>query len=145
MFIIKFRSKVDHFFIWTIGIAILIIAVSTFLPFFIEDDVPVAAAIILISSFIVCTGFILWVSFAVSYEFKDEYLFVKGGPLKSRIRYDEITKVSKTRDIFSGYRMLSARDSIEVFYKSGLMGSVKISPENESQFIAELKKRCPKL
>jgi hypothetical protein len=68
---------------------------------------------------------------------------VKGGPFKSRIPYEEITKVSPTREIFTGYRILSSRDAIEIFYKTAFMGSVKISPKEQKRFMIELEKHCP--
>ena len=89
------------------------------------------------------TAIILWSSFSIKYVFHQDYLFVKGGPFRSRIPYENITKVSPTSSIFVGYRLLSSRDAIEIFYKTSLMGSVKISPEDQKAFIAELKKRCP--
>ncbi|KYD25219.1 hypothetical protein B4110_3001 [Parageobacillus toebii] len=39
--------------------------------------------------------------------------------------------------------MLSSASGIEIFYKSGILGSVKISPKEKELFLSELKKRCP--
>jgi hypothetical protein len=36
-------------------------------------------------------------------------------------------------------------DAIEIHYKTGLLGSVKISPEEKEVFIEELKKRNPSI
>ncbi|UOQ50583.1 PH domain-containing protein [Gracilibacillus caseinilyticus] len=88
-------------------------------------------------------SFILWCAFSVKYVFYQEYLFIKGGPFKSRISYEKITKVSPAKDIFTGYRVLSSRDGIEIFYITAVLGSVKISPEEKKEFITELTKRCP--
>lgn len=44
-------------------------------------------------------------------------------------------------NIWVGYRVLSSRDAIELHYKTGLLGSVKISPEQKELFIEELQKR----
>ncbi|MBD3107568.1 PH domain-containing protein [Bacillus sp. AGMB 02131] len=41
-----------------------------------------------------------------------------------------ITKASSTKDIFFGYRILSSKQGIEIFYKSATLGSVMISPKN---------------
>lgn len=137
-----FRSKVDGVFVITIGIAILILAASCFLPYFIEDDVPVLAGIILTTTFLLCTGFIVWISADICYVLNEDHLFVKAGPIRRRIPYEEITKVVPSSDIFTGFRMLSSIDGLEVSYKSAFMGGVKISPENKELFVTELKKRC---
>lgn len=138
-----FRSKVDRFFVITIGIAVLVLAASCFFPYFIEDEVPLLAGVILTVTFLLCAGFIVWISVDILYELNEDHLFVKAGPIRRRIPYEEITKVAPNRDISTGFRMLSSRDGLEVYYKSAFMGGVKISPEDKELFISELKKRGP--
>lgn len=140
-----FRSKVDRVFVISIGIAILIIAASCFFPYFIEDEVPVQAGIILTATFLLCTGFVVWISTDILYVLNEDHLFVKAGPIRRRIPYGEITKVTPNHDIFTGFRLLSSSDGLEVSYKSALMGGVKISPEDKERFVTELKKRCPNI
>nr|MBO2478640.1 hypothetical protein [Bacillota bacterium] len=55
------------------------------------------------------------------------------------------TKVVPTKNIFTGYRLLSSFDALEIFYHKALLGSVKISPKDTPAFLSELKKRCPHL
>jgi len=93
--------------------------------------------------FIISVGFILWIAISIKYVFYEDYLLVKGGPFRSKIPYQTITKTSPTNDIFTGYRILSSKDGLQLFYKSAMLGSVKISPKNRRDFITELKKRCP--
>lgn len=141
-----FQSKVDRFFTSFILIAVLIIGAVIFLPLFIEDvRNELATVLILTTILLIVIGFILWTAFSVKYVFNQDYLFVKSGPFRSRIRYENITKVSSTTAIFTGYRMLSSRDGLEIFYKNAALGSMKISPKNKSKFITELKRRCPNL
>ncbi|MFC4408854.1 PH domain-containing protein [Chungangia koreensis] len=140
-----FRSKVDRIFVITIGMAILILAASCFFPYFLEDEVPLLAGVILTSTFLLCTGFIVWISIDIRYKLNDDHLFIKAGPIRRRIPYNEITRVSPNRDIFTGFRILSSSDGLEVSYKSAIMGGVKISPENKELFVTELKKRCPNI
>lgn len=111
-------------------------AASIFIPFFIEDEVTASAAAILIGTFILIFAFMLWLLLDIKYIFHPDHLFVKGGPFRSRILYKEITRVSPTNEILTGYRILSARDGIEIFYRSALMGSVKISPKDREEFLA---------
>ena len=53
--------------------------------------------------------------------------------------------ITPTSEILSGFRILSSKDSYEVFYKDGSLGSIKISPKDAERFINELKNRCPNL
>ncbi|AST91894.1 MULTISPECIES: PH domain-containing protein [Sutcliffiella] len=140
-----FRSKVDTFFGVFIFIAIAIIGAVTILPIFLDEEIPKAAVIILISSFFFSVGLILWPIFYIKYMFTEDYLLVRGGPFRSKIVYEDMTKVSRTRDIFTGYRILSSRDALEISYKTSMLGSVKISPKDEREFLKELQKHCPHL
>lgn len=145
-----FRSKVDAFFVNFMLIVVIIIALATFFPFFIEEvrndsETLIPAVIILASLFLIVTSFLLWTSFSVKYIFDPEHLLIKGGPFRSRIPYENITKVSPTTAIFTGHRILSSRDAIEISNKTTWMGSIKISPRTKKEFINELKKRCPNL
>lgn len=139
-----FRSKIDSFFIRFILAAILIIAAVSFIPL-LFDDAPLSAVVIVTATFLVTTALILWITFAIRYVFLENHLLVKAGPFRSRIPYDSILKVAPTRDIFTGYRLLSSRDALELINNTTMFGTLKISPEDQSAFIAELKKRCPDL
>ena len=138
-----FRSKVDTFFINFILVAVLVIALASFFPLFIEDGTQLPVVLILSSTFLIVTGFILWTAFSVKYIFYHDYLLIKGGPFRSKVFYENITKVTPTTDIFTGYRILSSRDALEIFNKTTVFGSIKISPKAKREFINELKKRCP--
>lgn len=140
-----FRSKVDKFFINFIVIAVLIIGAGTFWPLFLEGGTELPVVLILIAIYLVVVSFILWTAFSVTYVFHTDHLLVKGGPFRSRIPFDHITKISPTTDIFTGYRILSSRDAIEIFYKRAVLGSVKISPKDKNMFLSELKKHNPNI
>jgi len=140
-----FRSKVDTFFVNFMLIVVLVIGVGTFWPLFLEGGTELPVVLILTSIFLIVISFILWSVFSVKYVFYQDYLFIKGGPFRSRIPYEKITKVSSTTAIFTGYRMLSSRDGIEIFYKTAALGSVKLSPRDKREFITELKRRCPNI
>lgn len=139
-----FHSKIDSFFIRFILAAILFIAAVSFIPLLFEDA-PLSAFVIVTATFLVTTALILWITFAIRYVFLENHLLVKAGPFRSRIPYNSILKVAPTRDIFTGYRLLSSRDALELINNKTMFGTVKISPEDQSAFIAELKKRCPAL
>ncbi|WP_439875290.1 PH domain-containing protein [Bacillus mycoides] len=140
-----FHSKIDKFFLFIIFFAIFTIGASTLLPLFFDDEATTTDLYILLSTFFVSSGFLLWSSFSITYTFYENHLFVKGGPFRSKIPYVHITKISKTDNILIGYRILSSKDCYEIFYTSGAWGSVKISPKDPEKFISELQKKCPAL
>lgn len=141
-----FRSKIDKFFINLLLIIVLSIGGLAFLPFYFNGiKNNITPNLISMMILFLTIGFMLWTSFSIKYVFNEDFLLVKGGPIKSRIRYENITNVSPTTDVFTGYRILSSRDALEIFYKNALLGSVKISPENQKAFVDELKRRCPNL
>lgn len=137
-----FRSKIDTYFIIFMLVVIFIIGAVTLLPLFISGG-NLPTILVLVSTFIFTIIFILWSMFNVKYVFYEDFLLVKGGPFSSRIPYKEISKISPTTEILTGYRILTSKDAIELFYSSGLLGSVKISPNGKESFIQELEKRCP--
>ncbi|SEP55634.1 PH domain-containing protein [Piscibacillus halophilus] len=139
-----FRSKKDRYVNRLIVLSIILIGVSTLFPLFL-DGINLTGTVVLMSIFLVTSVFILWVYYGVKYVFYDEYLYVKGGPFRSKIHYKDITQVAPTDDILTGYRILSSRDAIEIFYRTAILGSVKISPQNKDEFIDELIKRCPNI
>src|SRR5699024_2162240 len=78
-------------------------------------------------TFILCAGLIIWSVLGIKYVFEEDHLYVQGGPFRSCIPYEAITKVEKTGNFLIGYRILSARRGLEIFYKTGMWGSVIIS------------------
>lgn len=143
-----FHSKIDKFYtivlLTFLSIMVFIIGALALLPFLSGDGlIGILISIIIL---LIGIGFTLWISFSIKYVFNKKYLLVKGGPIKSRIPYENITKISPTTDIFTGYRILSSRNALEIFYKNAtIWGNIKISPKNKKEFVDELKKRCPNL
>ncbi|MEI4771683.1 PH domain-containing protein [Psychrobacillus sp. FJAT-51614] len=144
-----FKSKRDRSFINLLIIAIGIIAIATLWPVVFElfyTEAPDVGAIwVMIILFVVMTWFIVWISFDIEYTFKEDYLFIRGGLFRSKIPYEDITKVNRTSDILVGYRILSSKDAIEVHYKKAFMGSVIISPEDQEEFLKVLKEKVPQI
>src|SRR5690625_1718167 len=92
-----FRSKVDAFFSNFMLIVVLIIGAGSFFPLFIEEvRNELAAVLILTLIFLILISFILWTGFSVKYIFYQDHLFIKGGPFRSRIPYENIKNVLPT-------------------------------------------------
>ncbi|MEK9198076.1 PH domain-containing protein [Ureibacillus sp. FSL E2-3493] len=141
----EFRSKVDNFFVVVISITLFIIMAVLLIPLILDNDKTLVDVIIVLSLCFLSIAFILWTSFSIKYIFNPDTLLVKGGLFKTCIPYEDITKLTETTEIFTGYRVLASKDSLEIFYKKGILGSVKISPTDKKRFVSELKKRCPNL
>ncbi|MFS0782038.1 PH domain-containing protein [Bacillus sp. 1P06AnD] len=140
-----FQSKIDRSFLLIIAAAILLIGGVTWMPIWLDEESTVISTCVMFAIFSISAGFILWVSFSIRYTFQQNRLLLKAGPFRSRIPYGEITKITPTKDVWTGYRMLSSKDSYELFYQSAIFGSVKISPKEPERFLSELEKRCPNL
>jgi len=139
----EFQSKIDKYFFVIISIVIMLISSVFLIPLFLDHSRTSLDAIIVISLCILTVGFIFWCSFSIKYVFLKECLYVKAGLFRSRIPYETITKVSPTSEVLTGYRILSSKEGLEIFYTTGTLGSVKISPKNVESFIEEIKKHCP--
>lgn len=144
-----FKAKRDSFFTNVFICCLVLVAAATLWPvvyeLFFAKETDWTGILIMGLLFIVTVGFLLWIWIDIEYTFHPGYLLVRGGPIRSRIPYEQITKVRETQNIFIGYRILSSSDAVEIFYKSGLWGSVIISPENKLDFMDELRRRCPDL
>jgi hypothetical protein len=134
-----YQAKVDIFLIlfifllvWTMGGISLLLFITS-----------LSAFIIMSTVFIISVVFIWWYANSIKFVFCEEYLLVRGGPFKSKIPYEGITRVSPTTDKFTGYLISSSNKGLEIFYKSAVHSSIKILPKDKMMFIIELKKRCP--
>ena len=140
---LEFRPRTDRFFVTFLSVVSLSILAVFIVPLLLDKDRTAAATAVLLTLCALSVAFVLWIAMTVKYAFYPEYLYVRGGPFRSRIPYREITRVAPTRDMLSGYRLMTARDGIEIFYRSALLGSVKISPRDAEGFLDELRRRCP--
>ncbi|MGE6752754.1 PH domain-containing protein [Rossellomorea sp. NPDC071047] len=141
----KFRSKIDRFFISVIFISLLLISIVFLIPLILMGRPSILDIIVVVSLYAFSAGIIIWTGFFQRYELCPDYLYIKGGPFRSRIFYGDLTRVRATRDISTGYRILSSRDALEIYYRTGFWGSVKISPLDKELFLSELDKRCSHL
>lgn len=139
----KFKAKRDTFFKRLLVFIVLFVNIPLIVPTFFIGETDVTDILIIIAIAAVVSLFMVWLVFGITYELRGDHLYVRGGPFRSRIKYEEITRVSMNPSIWDGYRILSAKDAIEIHYKSAILGSIKISPEPKQSFIEELKKRNP--
>ncbi|WP_110926221.1 PH domain-containing protein [Bacillus massiliglaciei] len=139
----EFRSKMDRFFALILTVTSLVILAVSLLPLVFDKSRSPFDIILVLTLCVLAVGFLWWIVCSIKYVFFQDYLLVKGGFFRSRIPYQDIIKVSPVKEVFTGYRLLSAKNGLELFYTSASLGSVKISPNERERFISELKARCP--
>lgn len=91
------------------------------------------------------TVFILWMLFGSFYEFKDEYLHLRIGPISRKITYDNIKSISNKRNWSSSMAMTNDRVFIELHHKTMFKSDVQVGPLDKEEFTDELRRRCKKL
>lgn len=140
-----FRSRKDSTFITMIAVIVLIMFSSLILPLILESERTTSDVITKVSIFTVSLAFILWFVFSMKYTFLDQHLRVRSAFISKRIPYQDITiitHINSTADMLSGFQLLTAKKGLEISYRTGMIGSVKISPKEEDLFLSEMKKHC---
>lgn len=133
-----YHAKTDIVLTIIMFLIVWIFGAISLLPF-----TSLSTVIIMSTAFIVSVVFVWWYANSIKFVFYDNYLLVKGGPFKSKIPYQSITRVSPTTDKYTGYLISSSDKGLEIFYSTAANGSIEILPKDKMQFILELKKRCP--
>lgn len=87
-----------------------------------------------------------WLLLDIKYVSNSRDLLVKAGPVRRRIDYKNLVKITKTTDVLTGTRLTGSSKSIEIFYrKANNYKSVKISPQPRKQFLEELQSKNPEI
>lgn len=143
-----FHSRKDAAYLSVMAVIILIIFSGVLLPVLLGSVASVGEKTVRIFLFSLSLGFLLWFIYSMKYTFHEKHLLVRGAFIRSRIPYENITSVSSLSGFLqtmSGFQMLTARSGLEISYDKGNIGGVKISPQNEEEFLVELQKRCPNM
>lgn len=142
-----FQPKIDSSFVILLSVIIVVISAVFLVPLGLDlssgRTFSMSEWTIILSIYLATVVFLLWTFFGIRYELQNDHLYVQGGPFRSRIRYTDITKVASSLDMYTGYKLLTSQEGIEIHYRTAFFGSVKISPKEIDLFLMELKKRCP--
>lgn len=123
----KFRSKIDW---WGYLLFTLFIFMSILL--FIQKSNIVGTVVFLLNATIVIPVYVL-----TYYILEEEYLVIRCGFFKKRIKYSEIMSIKETRSSMASAAL--SLDRIEIKYKtSNMSDTVLISPVNKEYFLKEL-------
>lgn len=133
-----YPSKVDPLFVAILGLA-LAAAVAGLIMAGVQEGLLRAAQ----GGFILLgiAGFVAWILRGTNYTLDGDKLIVRSGPFRWTIALGEITGVEKPRGFFGRGRSSPALswDRLVITYGTGKR--LMISPENQQQFLADLKAR----
>ena len=130
----KFKSRKDNLFkFFVLGLSGLFIAI-------ILIQIPLQREIfefILTSIIMVMTiGLLFWLYFGTEYELSETELKYKSGPIRGKVKIEEITEIVKAKTLWSGLKPATARNWLIVKYRK--MEEVYISPETNETFINKI-------
>lgn len=131
----RVKSAVDLWFnilIW-ITAAILIISIII---------IPQNERIIGLAVIFPILTLLIWIYFRTYYEFRQNYLYCKSGPIFEKIAYDKIKSVKFSENMLSSMALSRKRIEIRQHGKGYITGTTLISPINREEFLEELVKRC---
>jgi hypothetical protein len=135
----KFTSRKDVLFsILILGTVVFLAVLSTFgiaLGWIEKHDfwitIPLGAIIV----------FLLWVFLGTNYELTETLLIYKSGPLRGKIRIDQIREIVKGKTLYVGIKPATAGKGLIIKYQK--YDEIYISPFSNEVFIAEILKRNP--
>ncbi|GAK00128.1 hypothetical protein JCM19055_3200 [Geomicrobium sp. JCM 19055] len=84
-----------------------------------------------------------WMLMTVKYVITEQQLNVQAGLIKSTIPYQKITRIERFRGLgytSGGYKLHLVGDGFEIYYSNGWFGSVRISPQQDEQFLKEIRR-----
>ena len=133
---LEFRSRIDP-----------LLAGLVFLPIFGVVGLIVYRALVrgqspggvTIATLALSIGVIGWIFATTSYRFAERELVVKSGPLRVRVPFDTILRVTRTRSLLSAPALSLQR--LEIVYEKHR--TVVISPQDDQGFLASLRERAP--
>ncbi len=135
------RSEIDWFYrllIWTtIALIVVVIAMSL-------TAGAGSRGVVLILGLPVL-AFLLSMYFGTFYEFHDDHLYCRSGPLWERIPYDRIRSVRLCQNAFSSMALSMRRIEIRRHGRGWVTGTTFISPVSREVFFLELIGRCRNL
>ena len=86
---------------------------------------------------------LLWFYFGTNYKLTDTELIYRSGPIRGKIKIDEIREIVKGKTMIAGLKPATAEKGLIVKYRK--YDEVYISPVSNDQFVAEILKHNPKI
>lgn len=137
----KFKSRKDAFFrILIIGSVVLFSGFPILgLAFGWIEKADFWVAI----PFIAITALFLWIYFGTHYILTDVELIYRSGPLRGKIKIDQVREIVKGKTLYAGIKPATASKGLIIRY--GKYNEIYISPDSNASFVAEIRKRNPQI
>lgn len=132
-----YRSKVDGWLVPLLGVPpVASVAVTILL---LRVGTP-AESLVGFGSMLAVVALYVGLVFPMKYGMDDEFLHVRFGLCRRRIRLADITDVRPTNNPLSSPAL--SLDRLQVRFGSGLWGALMISPAERGEFLDELARRA---
>lgn len=82
---------------------------------------------------------LLWIYFGTSYELTETEFIYRSGPLKGRIKIDQIREIRKGKTLYSGLKPATSGKGLIIKYQK--FNEIYISPNTNELFIEEIIRR----
>ena len=129
----KFKSRKDKFFqILTFGFCLLVIVHLVF-RLFVENELEFIWSDILL---VFIGGLLLWLNFGTEYILTPSELKYSSGPLRGKIKLENIHEVIEGKTMWSGIKPATAKYGLIIKY--GKYDQIYISPDSNDKFIKKI-------
>ena len=130
----KIKSRKDILFQFlTFGLSSFFVAIILFQVFIKKwDNGSIIVNIIMIATI----GLLFWIYFGTEYELTETELKYKSGPIKGKIKIEEITEIIQNKTLWSGLKPATSRNGLIIKYKK--IEEIYISPDTNDIFINKI-------
>lgn len=126
-----FKSAVDSWFYAIIGLSILLGMISLWPIIPMGDS---SSIVLSISTFLLTSGFLIWLVLSTEYRIVSHNLLIRSGPFRWTIPIEEIHSIEPSRSVLSSPAL--SLDRFRITYGSGKQ--VLVSPKRREQFLQAL-------
>ena len=139
-----FLPKFDRSFKDYMITVMLFCAARFFIPFVISSfDLTLLSFMAML--YVVVVGTFIWTLYSTRYQFRQNYLYLTGGPIRIKIPYKQISHVTRTFEIRAGFHLMTSKDGLIIYFQSDIFKEFKISPAQQQDFLQELVRRAPQI
>lgn len=134
----RYKAKKD-FWVVVMMYLPLIITIGLLIPLWGKEVLFMLAVLVPVDALT------LWICYGSYYELREKDLYIRFGPFRQKIPYQQIRSLRETRNFFSSVALSLDRIEIREHDKSFAMGTTYVAPLDKGNFLKELKKRCQNL
>jgi hypothetical protein len=130
----KFKSRKDVLFqILVFGLSSFFVVIILYQLIFtkLENESIVGNFILTLT-----IAFFMWIYFGTGYELTTTDLKYKSGPIRGKIKIDEITEIIIGKSLWSGLKPATSRSGLILKYRK--FDEIYISPDSNDFFIAKI-------